>query len=1000
MSQTTPRKWRITVLISGSGKLPFLLLDSLTLTHRSHSLEIPCTGSNLQAILDATQLPASDPLSLAHCTVTSVFSSRTDAFGLTRARTFAPSPTPAESFPLLRWRKQPGNEGKGRAEWERELARKIRDTKPDLVVLAGWMLILGEGFLDELRRDWDEEAAGVSSPPPSPSALPSLDPNSPSPISHGLTTPGASPYPSSLPSASLRNRPIPIINLHPALPGQFPGAHAIKDAWDAFNTPSSSTFTSSTSSSSATLETLDPSTNEGEVGGRRITKTGIMIHRVIPLLDAGAPVIVKEVPLVEGESLEGLEERIHQVEHVGIVEAVKEVTRLLGVTGEQDEVGSKRARADERELDGRRALGSPHDTHAVSRNFDISPSCSFASLPLPLSTPLARMSPTLSTCLTPLLTQLTTSAPTKDAQSALVDEVRKLVDEDVEKGGAGAVGEEVVRKGWEGCLSGKMEGWISHEAREGLDRLVGVVERGLEFGKLRESTAELLCLIVRRHHIAKRRKIEADTKTKLPLPITYSTDLLSPTAIPLSDIRTLPSFASRIEDLALPSQAASALRSVSGSTKRARVAGEEVGEEERVKSWCLLLRGGYENNRDHIERLSSWVIAQLQHELHDLEPTDAGAKRVADLFARVRELSEFAGELLEEFEPFLAEYLQRWDGMAHRKLVFDLLALIKPLRFEDLHHHYLRPLETFAKAESVDGAWIADFIACLTALVSNWAVRDDWDETVSRSTAFGVLEPDAPYLDALQGILAFANKQIELACQQRPHDLTIRSASLAFYELALTLPLDFGLPVVVLPSATFIHTCLLSNEVMSLSRICGILARLREALTGASTALEINSESNTALVTELNARLIEFVATLWQKRFLTPANPAQSSLGLEPEDLEDLRAYGDERGQATSASFGLSTHPALATLAKDCLAALAVERGKSASGLVGPISTSSLKQLAKEVDGLNISFNEFRPAFLEWAQEQGAEGLSDFLFSSLVSLVNRRASKSGSQTPA
>ncbi|BGP04048.1 hypothetical protein RTBOTA2_006859 [Rhodotorula toruloides] len=744
------------------------------------------------------------------------------------------------------------------------------------------------------------------------------------------------------------------------------------------------------------------------------------------------------------------------------------------------------------------------------------------------------MSPTLSTCLTPLLTQLTTSAPTKDAQSALVDEVRKLVDEDVEKGGAGAVGEEVVRKGWEGCLSGKMapsvslsllplllpatplslpllltllsplshpsppgpsysiqslaldlllvfveEGWISHEAREGLDRLVGVVERGLEFGKLRESTAELLCLIVRRHHIvkhridflhslltrlpspppslhrlletyrsfepervyqgigqrravtggrrkerreveevrerigrareeaegeggprAKRRKIEADTKTKLPLPITYSTDLLSPTAIPLSDIRTLPSFASRIEDLALPSQAASALRSVSGSTKRARVAGEEVGEEERVKSWCLLLRGGYENNRDHIERLSSWVIAQLQHELHDLEPTDAGAKRVADLFARVRELSEFAGELLEEFEPFLAEYLQRWDGMAHRKLVFDLLALIKPLRFEDLHHHYLRPLETFAKAESVDGAWIADFIACLTALVSNWAVRDDWDETVSRSTAFGVLEPDAPYLDALQGILAFANKQIELACQQRPHDLTIRSASLAFYELALTLPLDFGLPVVVLPSATFIHTCLLSNEVMSLSRICGILARLREALTGASTALEINSESNTALVTELNARLIEFVATLWQKRFLTPANPAQSSLGLEPEDLEDLRAYGDERGQATSASFGLSTHPALATLAKDCLAALAVERGKSASGLVGPISTSSLKQLAKEVDGLNISFNEFRPAFLEWAQEQGAEGLSDFLFSSLVSLVNRRASKSGSQTPA
>ncbi|GEM11834.1 centromere protein I [Rhodotorula toruloides] len=689
------------------------------------------------------------------------------------------------------------------------------------------------------------------------------------------------------------------------------------------------------------------------------------------------------------------------------------------------------------------------------------------------------MPTTLTTTLTALLSRLLGVPSSKEAQTAVVDEVRKLIDEDVERGGAGLVEEECVRSGWDGCLRGQLapsaslsllplllpsapltlplllallsplsrpsppgpsyptqslalemllvfveEGWVGSEAREGLDRVVAVLERGLEFGKLREPAADLLCLVVRRHHItphridflhslltrlpsppsslyrlldtyrsfepervyqgisqrrgtvergkkegkeveeAKRRRIEADANSKLPLPITFSTDLHSPTSLPLSDIRTLPSLASQIEDLALPCQAASALRSVSGSTKRVRVQEE------------------------------------LQHELYDLEPTDAGAKRVADLFARVRELSEFAGELLEELEPFFAEYLQRWDGSAHRKLVFDLVALIKPLRFRDLHRHYLRPLETFAKADSVDGTWIPDFFACLTALVSNWAVRDDWDETVSRSTALGALEPDAPYLEALQGILEFANKQIELACQQRPHDLTIRSASLAFYELALSLPLEFGLPVVVLPSSTFMHTCLLSNEVMSLSRICGILARLREALTGASTALEINSESNTALVTELNARLIEFVATLWQKRFLTPADPAQSNLGLSLEDLEDLREYGDERGQATSASFGLSTHPALATLAKDCLSVLAVERGKSISRLVGAISTSSLKQLAKEPDGVHISFNEFRPAFLEWVQEQGADGLSDFLFSSLVSLVKRRASNSASQTPA
>ncbi|GAA5845847.1 hypothetical protein JCM9279_002398 [Rhodotorula babjevae] len=306
-------------------------------------------SSNLQALLDATQLPTSDPRSLSHCAITSVISSRSDAYGLTRARTFAPSPTPAEAFPLLRWKKQLGNEGKTRQDWELDLASKIRATRPDVVVLAGWMLILGERFLEALVRDWDESTTGTDTPPSSSAPVPpSVDPTGAS-ISSGLATPGSSPYSPSLlaPHDSLKGRPIPIINLHPALPGQFPGAHAIKDAWDAFNTPSASALRSATSDISATLEglgappadgTAAASTSVGgreveedvlaEAGGRRITHTGLMVHRVIPLLDAGAPVVVREVELVEGESLEGLEGRIHAVEHEAIVEAVGEVVRL------------------------------------------------------------------------------------------------------------------------------------------------------------------------------------------------------------------------------------------------------------------------------------------------------------------------------------------------------------------------------------------------------------------------------------------------------------------------------------------------------------------------------------------------------------------------------------------------------------------------------------------------------------------------------------------------
>lgn len=277
------RPYRITVLISGSG-------------------------SNLQAILDAT----APDRSLHDCKVTSVISSRSDAYGLTRARSTNPQQTPAEAFPLLRWKKLAGNELKSRPDWERQLAEKITATKPDLVVLAGWMLILGPDFLKQLVRNWDEEdedeeekergasSSGKGADRDAERTTPCVDPTGER-VGAGLATPGRSPY--TVPDrSSLRGRPIPIINLHPALPGQFPGAHAIKDAHDSF------------------------------LAGR-ISETGLMIHRVIPELDAGEPIVVRTVPIRDGDSLEALEERIHTVEHEAIVDAVRKVVDLCR-TGE------------------------------------------------------------------------------------------------------------------------------------------------------------------------------------------------------------------------------------------------------------------------------------------------------------------------------------------------------------------------------------------------------------------------------------------------------------------------------------------------------------------------------------------------------------------------------------------------------------------------------------------------------------------------------------------
>ena len=203
------------------------------------------------------------------------------------------------------------------------------------------MLILSEEFLNALIRDWDETTPYLNT-----SSLPVLDTNSS--LLPTIDTPGSSPYPSEL---DLEGKPIPIINLHPALPGQFPGAHAIRDAWQAFQIPDDSTFiTSSTQTIKEVLSTLaleggDPRSREEKEEAlpnkRRITKTGLMVHRVIPLLDAGEPVVVREVEMREGEKLEELEQRIHEVEHEAIVEAVGVCEELIrsGKWWEKKDVG-------------------------------------------------------------------------------------------------------------------------------------------------------------------------------------------------------------------------------------------------------------------------------------------------------------------------------------------------------------------------------------------------------------------------------------------------------------------------------------------------------------------------------------------------------------------------------------------------------------------------------------------------------------------------------------
>ncbi len=156
-----------------------------------------------------------------------VVSNRQAAYGLERARSAG-----IESlyFPLKPYR----TAGESREVYDADLAGNLKSYEPDLIILAGWMHILSPVFLNQFSGQ--------------------------------------------------------VINLHPALPGQFDGVGAIERAYDAYQ--------------------------RGE-----IDHTGCMVHYVIPEVDAG-PVVARTIlHFKEGESLDDFETRMHAAEHKLIVHA-------------------------------------------------------------------------------------------------------------------------------------------------------------------------------------------------------------------------------------------------------------------------------------------------------------------------------------------------------------------------------------------------------------------------------------------------------------------------------------------------------------------------------------------------------------------------------------------------------------------------------------------------------------------------------------------------------
>ncbi|MCQ3805915.1 MAG: phosphoribosylglycinamide formyltransferase [Acidimicrobiaceae bacterium] len=165
--------------------------------------------------------------------IVAVIVNRRSAFALQRA---ASNNIATAFFGLRPYLDDHDDPAQARRRYDADLAAMVLGYRPDLVVLAGWMHLFTMGFLEYF--------------------------------------PGR------------------VINLHPALPGEFGGPNAIDDAWNAH-----------------LRDGLD--------------RTGVMVHLVPDEGVDNGPVLATEaVPITPDDDRESLESRIHAAEHGLLVRAV------------------------------------------------------------------------------------------------------------------------------------------------------------------------------------------------------------------------------------------------------------------------------------------------------------------------------------------------------------------------------------------------------------------------------------------------------------------------------------------------------------------------------------------------------------------------------------------------------------------------------------------------------------------------------------------------------
>ncbi|KAF9402909.1 hypothetical protein BGX21_008102 [Mortierella sp. AD011] len=473
-------------------------------------------------------------------------------------------------------------------------------------------------------------------------------------------------------------------------------------------------------------------------------------------------------------------------------------------------------------------------------------------------------------------------------------------------------------------------------------------------------------------------------------------------ALPLSQITSLDSLVEHIDTLALPDQLSSVLSN-------------------RLLQHVVCLQP----SNSIVERISYWLGQELMDLWYWREKTDSTRSRFAIILSKVVE------DLLPVMENFLIPYLRVWNGVEHQKEIFTLLTYLRPRSYEELYAHFLKPLHSIFYL--MGPVWKGELLLCFTKLLQHWA-QIKWKDYLEIGRAallskkgveglrrvFSKLAPNVDYMKTIRAFIRHVDNISGVALEIERNHIAVQHGVLSFFDLASSLTKTYKLPlVVVIPDSFIVYRCFLSDSGMSISRLCGILYQYKQAfeafeleqqlqydllVQSQMSSQEMTSDGQAPSVPKpvdipgysreyvilFNSFVMDVCNLLWRNRAFNKTDKNAQGFLVDSHTIAQTKQICVDGGLSINNMFSVTHSSVMSGYSARFLKSLEDQQNIPADKrLIAPASVPALKDMVAR-GGLNITFEDYRVQYLDYLEQKGFDGVTQFLFDCMTNLLQRR----------